>query len=160
MWRKEKGWILSIDQASIKAGVSLWKDGELIAFTDLNGGGKKVPMSKRLHKQRVELDTFLEQHCKGTVSTVLFEDVKGKFVQMICGAYLTAGKICCKIGKDHLVHTRTWKSWAQRQGALGPVRDIKGVRALREIGWDFSRWAVESDDVADSLMIYMAWRCR
>lgn len=158
MREKEKGYILSIDQASIAAGVSLWHNGELIAWTVLSGGNKKVPMSKRLHLQRNQLEEFLKEHCKGVVSTVLFEEVKSKFVQMICGAYLTVGQICCRVGKDHFIHTRSWKSYAHRQGAEGPVKDIKGVAALEGIGWDFTEFPIDSDDVADSILFYLYFK--
>jgi len=162
MWDKERGWGLSIDQASMLAGVSLWFNGTLKAYTTLEGGTRKTPMSNRLKAQVEQLDAFLDAHLKDDecVSFVLFEDVKAKQVQMICGAYLTSARINCKISKDSLVHTRTWKSWAQRMGAGGPIKDIKGVAALEATGWDFNKYPTDSDDIADSILMYLAWRAR
>ena len=160
MWAKEEGFVLSIDQASNCAGVSLWHNGQLVAWTDLQASRKKDPMPIRLREQLIQLRMFLETHNVDTVSAVLFEKVRAEFVSMICGAYLTMNAIKCHIGKDHLIHTNRWKGWARSQGAGKTVHrsEIKGVQALKEIGWDFNAYPIESDDVADSVLMYLAWR--
>lgn len=60
--------------------------------------------------------------------------------------------------EKNFVVTSTWKYWASRRGATGPSKDIKGVKALSEVGFPVEKYGIASDDVADSILIYLAWR--
>lgn len=59
--------------------------------------------------------------------------------------------------KFSFVESRSWKKYAADRGASGPIKDIKGLKALREIGFPVEQYGIESDDVADSILIYKTW---
>lgn len=159
---KENGWILAIDQASNVAGVSLWYFGKLQATTKLLSNKASDPLPKRLQTQVPQLTAFLQQHlpAEQEVSTVIFEGVRARLVALVVGAFLTCPLLVkCRISpKTSFVESQSWKIWAKRRGATGPVKDVKGVKALRDVGFPVDLYEVDSDDVADSILIYLTWK--
>lgn len=163
MFAKEQGWTLAIDQASNCAGVSLWYNGRLHSTTTLNSTRSTDPLPKRLQTQVPQLTQFLERQLpKGDrVSQVLFEGVRSRIVLVTVGAFLTCpGLAHCKVSAaTSFVESSTWKYWAKRHGATGPVKDIKGIKALSETGFPPEQINLMStDDEADSVLLYLAWR--
>jgi hypothetical protein len=161
MLPKERGWVLSIDQASNAAGVVLWYDGRLIAQTCLLANKSSDAISVRLRTIVAGLTLFLDQHLgpEDSVKQVVFEGVKSMMVVLSIGAFLTCPRICAKLSpKQSFVYSSSWKKWAAKRGALGPVSEIKGVRALRDIGFPVDEYRILSDDVADAVLIYLTWR--
>jgi len=160
---KEAGYILSIDQASNIAGVSLWYDGHLRATTTLLSKSEKDPFSKRVQGQLVQLTAFLDCHLPPdlNIDKVIFEGVRMRVVIAVIGAFMCCPRIDAKlVEKANFVESSTWKTWAKARGATGDFRLIKGVKALTEAGWDGAKYPITSDDIADSIMMYFAWRDR
>jgi hypothetical protein len=93
------------------------------------------------------------------IHTIISEDVRSKLVHLSFGSILTCAYIQAHIKtKGSFISPSAWKSWAKLRGATGDFKAIKGVKALRECGWDFTKYPVESDDIADSILIYLTWR--
>jgi hypothetical protein len=158
MWPKEAGYVLSIDPATNLAGVSLWHNGVLVAWRVLDTANKKASVSWRLRQLVTLLDGFLNDHCDDSLSQVIAENTpRAPYVTMALGAILTHPRITCKFKNSHWIGSTTWKKYAKSLGAQGHLRTIKGVQALKETGWDFEKYPVDSDDVADSILIYRAW---
>lgn len=165
MLEKERGWVLSIDEASNLAGVSLWYNGQLRATTVLKSRRSTDALGARLIHQVSQLEPFLRQHVyEGDhVSTLLFEGVRARLVLVTVGAFLTCPLLAhLKVHPKHsFVESTTWKNWAKKRGATGLMKDIKGVRALLEIGFPTAPLGYElTEDEADSILIYLAWRDR
>ena len=152
--------ILSIDQASNKAGCSLWsKAGQLHATAALTYGNPADPYSRRLQGLAKQLESWLLT--QPTVTQIIFETTKPKLVLASVGAFLTAPSLNVKLHETaSFVSPSTWKKWAQLHGATGAFKLIKGVKALRETGFDVDGYGIDSEDVADSVLIYLAWRER
>lgn len=160
MIAKERGWVLSIDEASNVAGAALWYDGALVASSPLRGGKPTDPISRRLRAIVGELNAFLEPHLRGDlVKQVIFEGVQARMVMLTVGAFLTSPFIDARLSptKD-FVQSSSWKHWASKRGAKGPTKDIKGVRSLREVGFDVDGYGITSDDVADAVFLFCVWR--
>lgn len=160
---KEAGYILSVDQASNIAGVSLWYNGDLKATTTLVSKSSNDPFSRRIQYQLEQLTAFLDAQLPAdtVIEKVIFEGVRSRLVIIVVGAFLCCPRISAKLhDKANFIESMSWKRWAQLRGAQGPMKDIKGVKALREAGWDFDKYPVDSDDIADSLFIYLTWRDR
>lgn len=158
---KEKGYVLSVDPASNLCGVSLWKDGDLVAWTVLKSKSNKDPFSERLKAIKNDLDVFLSAHLidDERVETVICEGVRSSLVQISLGALFGSPWVVSVFNSKSFVHSTSWKYWAKLRGAKAvKLGDIKGISALKDIGWDFVKYPVDSDDVADSLLIYMTWR--
>lgn len=161
MLPKEAGYVLSIDPASNTAGVSLWKDGELITTTELKSTSTKDSMGKRLRDQVDQLNTFLDALLPSGVliKTVVLENVKSKLVMLVIGAYLSSPYIDANISPSKsFVSPSSWKKYAQLRGGKGDFTKIKGVKALKEIGFPTDKYNITSDDIADSVLIYLTWR--
>lgn len=159
----EAGWILSIDQASNTAGVSLWRDGHLKAHTVLRSNASTDSFAKRLQTQVPQLTSFLNAHLppKIKITKILFEGMKARLVLCTIGAFLTCDRLDTKLHATHsFVESSSWKKWAQSHGATGPFKEIKGVKALRETGYPVDSLGISSDDTADSILIYLTWRAR
>lgn len=163
MLAKENGWILAIDQASNAAGCSLWNSGTLIAANTLKSIKSTDPIGRRLAAQVVQLDAWLESYLLDSeIKQVIFEGVRSRLVLVTVGAF-TCSKYLqnCRLHARHtFVESISWKRWAQKRGATGPLKDIKGLKALAEAGWDMARYPVSTDDEADSVMIYQTWKER
>lgn len=158
---KEQGFVLSIDQASNNAGASLWYNGELKATKCLAATSPKDPISKRLQTQVRGLELFLDEHlpADAEIRQILFEGVRARLVLCTVGAFLTPARIQAKLSPKHnFVESTSWKKYAQRLGALGVLAEIKGIPALRQIGFDVDRYGIVSQDVADSILMYLCWR--
>lgn len=163
MLLKEQGWVLVIDQASNQAGVSLWYNGQLKATTVLESKKASDAFSRRIQHQVPQLTAFLDAHLpkEALVYNVIFEGVRARLVLITVGAFLTCPRLHVKLSpKASFVESASWKKWAQRRGATGPIKDIKGVKALREVGFPVDSYGITSDDVADSILIYLTWRER
>lgn len=163
MLAKEAGYVLSIDQASNAAGVSLWCNGDLIATTVLQSRSPTDPFSRRVQFQLEQLTIFLNTHLPHNIDVekVIFEGVKARLVTIVVGAFLCCPRIHAKMHESaSFIYSSTWKSWARKNGAKAVMSDIKGVKSLREAGFDVDKYGVTSDDVADSIMMYKAWQGR
>lgn len=149
--------ILSIDQASNRAGCSLWNPtGTLIATAALTYIDPSHPYSRRLQGLARQLEEWLVTQPK--VSQIVFEATKPKLVLVSVGAFLTAPSLDVKLHESaSFVSPSTWKKWAQERGATGKFTLIKGCKALAETGFDLAKWNITSDDVADSILIARAW---
>jgi hypothetical protein len=164
MFPKEQGWILTIDQASNAAGVALWYDGILKATETIKSARASDPISDRLRHQMVELEYFLNKYIPegDAIRNVIFEGVRSRIVLVTVGAFLLSRRIRAHISPTkNFVETRTWKNWGKRHGATGPVKDVKGIRSLKETCPElFEKYNIKTDDEADAIFIYMAWRTR
>lgn len=155
---KEQGYVLSIDQASKIAGVSLWYSGDLLATTELKVSGTEK-YSIRVQQQAKQLEAFLDLWVPlpFDIEKIVFENVRMKLVVITAGAFLTCPRIKARIHEsESFIPSMSWKKWAKDRGATGPFKDIKGVKALYESGW--TGVDITSDDIADSCLIYMTWR--
>lgn len=160
---KERGYVLSVDQASNVAGVSLWYDGELKATTTLVSKRAGDPFSRRIQYQLEQLNTFIDAHVPADIilDKVIFEGVRSRLVMIVAGAFLTCPRIDAKISESYnFVESSSWKNWARARGAKGDFKTIKGVKALRECGWDFDKYPIESEDISDSVLMYLTWASR
>lgn len=161
---KENSWILSVDQASNLAGASLWHNGVLIDTELLQSKKNTDPIATRLVTQVTQLTSWLDGILpEGEyIKDVVFEGVRSRIVLITVGAFLTCPHLrYCKVHpKRNFVESLLWKYYAKARGAEGPAKDIKGVKALREIGFPVDEHRILSDDIADSLLIYLTWRDR
>ncbi len=138
----------------------MWDTDELLprAWTVLKSRSPRDVLSARLVTQRAQLEQFLNAQLASTedIGAVLIENVKSKTVLIAAGAFLSLDIFQCRfIPKEHIIHPSTWKAYLRARGATG---DIKGVRALEQ-GWVPARkLALDSDDVADSIAIYLCWK--
>lgn len=159
---KEQGYVLVVDQASNAAGVSLWYNGSLKAHTVLRSSSEKDPISQRLQDQLPQLDAFLTAHLPDSarITKIVFEGVRARLVLVTVGAFLTCPRIHAKLSpKASFVESSSWKKWARKHGAMEEkIKDIKGVKALRETGFPVDDYGITSDDVADSILMYLTWR--
>lgn len=159
---KEQGYVLSIDQASNSAGCSLWLNGELQATINLLSDHKNDPFPLRMRRMVDTLDSWLSVQLPSSdqqVNKILFEGVRSRLVLCTVGAFCLPGKIQSHVKeRDNFVESTRWKVWARKNGALGPLKDIKGVQALKEVGFPVEKYSISSDDVADSILIYLTWR--
>lgn len=156
------GWVLAVDPASKVAGVSLWYNDAFVAQTMLVASGKNS-LSARLRELVAQLNGFLDRWLPaGTViRQVIFEGVRSRIVTATVGAFMTCPRIDATLSQSrNFVESFSWKGYGRRHGALGPLKDIKGVRALRDIRFPVDEHGIDSDDVADSVLIYLAWRER
>lgn len=163
MKAKEAGYVLSIDQASNAAGVSLWLNGQLIATTVLRSKKPTDPFSRRVQFQLEQLTQFLGEHLPAHVNIekVIFEGVKARLVLIVIGSFLCCPRISAKMHeKASFVYSSSWKQWARNHGATGPVADIKGVKSLAETGFDMETHHIVSEDISDSILMYLSWRDR
>lgn len=163
MKSKEAGYVLSIDQASNAAGVSLWLNGNLIATTVLRSRKPTDPFSRRVQYQLEQLTDFLNEHLPPglDVQKVLFEGVKSRLVLIVIGSFLCCPRIHAKMSESaSFIYSSSWKQWAKKNGAAGPTADIKGCRSLAETGFDMVTHHIVSDDISDSVMIYKCWAAR
>lgn len=156
-----EGYVLSIDQASNSAGVSLWYNSDLIAVTTLNSVSKSQKLSRRLQTQVEQLTQFLLMHLpKSTViKQVIFEDVRSKYVVLTIGAFLCCPFMDVALTKSSFVASRSWKSWARIHGAHSQdFANIKGFVALREIKELEKYHWINQEDVADSVLMFFTWK--
>lgn len=162
MIAKEQGLVLSIDQASVVAGVALWRDGTLIATADLKAS-RGDTMPARLRTQVDQLNDFLDANLGDgeEVSTTIFEGVRARLVLITVGAFLTCPRIVGPLSQSaHFVESSEWKNYAKLRGATQQFRDIKGIQALLDIGFPAKKRGVKGDDQADAVLIYLTWRDR
>lgn len=161
---KRKSKTLSVDQASNQAGVSLWSPtSDLLACTVLQSESPKDPFSKRVTDQVEQLNTFLEEHLADgeEITHVLFEGVRSRLVLVTVGAYMTCPYLMAGLSPQHsFVESRTWKAWAKRHGAKAFISEIKGIQSLLETGFNMPPGMPLTEDIADSIMMYLAWKER
>lgn len=157
---KEQGYVLAIDQASNNAGASLWLDGEYVAGVLLSSASKLDSFPVRMQAIVAQLELWLESVLPPDyyIEKIIFEGVRSRLVLCTVGAFCTIPRIRGHVKQDkNFIETTTWKSWAKRHGATGALKDIKGVKALREVGFPLSRNPITSDDIADSCLLYLTW---
>lgn len=154
-----EGYILSVDQASNAAGVSLWHNRVLIAHAVLRSKSPKDSFSRRIQAQAADLRRFLDDSLPEgeVIKTVLFESVKSRIIMAVIGSVLVQDRIDATLTPDTMIGSMSWKKWAQGMGATGPLKDIKGVPALREVKFDVDGHKITSEDIADSVLIYLTW---
>lgn len=153
------GFVLSVDQGSNQAGVTLWRDGNLFDMCVLDGGGSDV-FSRRLCHQVPQLTAFLDKNVSKSIKLhkVVFEGVKARLVMVTVGAFLTCPRIDAKLHQQFsFVESSSWKRWARDHGATGPFKEIKGVKSLKETGFPTDKYARMTEDIADSILIYKTW---
>lgn len=157
---KEQDYVLSIDQASNAAGVSLWRNGQRLATATLRSAKSSDPFGKRLATQMRALEAWLDQLRIEKIQHVVFEGVRSRLVLVTVGAFCAARQLqSCRLHPKHsFVESTSWKRWAQKRGARGPLKDIKGVQALIDIGYPVE--GINTDDEADSILQYLTWRDR
>lgn len=158
----EQGYVLSIDQASKCAGVSLWYNGALQATTTLVAH-TDTKYSRRVQQQAEQLNKFLDTQLPATINIekIVFESVRMKLVIITVGAFLTCPRIDAKMHETaSFIPSMSWKKWALDRGATGPFKEIKGVRALKEAGYPVDEVNPLNDDIADSIMMYQVWKNR
>lgn len=159
MIAKERGWVLSIDQAANAAGASLWYNGALVGTATLRSRRATDSISVRLRTIVDQLTEFLREKLPegDRIVTVIFEGVQSRMVMITVGAFLVCPYLDARISPTlSFVQSSSWKSWAAKRGASGPKKDIKGVKALREVGFPVEN--IASDDEGDSCLIFMTWR--
>jgi hypothetical protein len=161
---KEAGFVLSIDQASNLAGVSLWKDGVLTGWTVLESASPKDGFGRRLVTQINQLTGFLDDELGDEkVKMLLFEGVKSSHVLACVGAFCTCPHLIdCKFNPRHsFISALSWKKMVRDYGlSKQKFKEIKGIQALKDIEWDFDEYPIVSEDVADSILIYLCWAQR
>lgn len=157
-----KGWCISVDPASNLCGVSLWHNGVYIASAVLTSNSNRDPFSVRVQTIVRQLNQFLGPILgEAKVETVVCEGVRSRIVQLCLGSLLTSKYIVAHIGaKSSFVESSQWKNWCKKHGAEGDFKTIKGVKALKQVGWDFEKHPIDSDDIADSILIYLTWLSR
>jgi hypothetical protein len=146
-----------MDQASNQAGASLWRNGKFVSSTTLTAV-KTDKFSRRLVTLVAQLDAWLDREIGPTakLNHVIFEGVRSRLVLVTVGAFLTSRHIDASLSpQQSFVETSSWKSWAQKRGATGTFKDIKGTKALMEVGWGGP--APDSDDASDSVLIYLTY---
>lgn len=151
------GYVLSIDQASNQAGVSLWFNDVLQSSTALTVPEKKWVYSRRARFLVDALTEWLVKQLgsKSKVQTVVFEGTRAWRVQVMIGAFLTSPIVEAHLFEHSLVYSSSWKKYAADRGATGTFAKIKGLKALSEIGW---KDLPETDDEADSILQYLTWK--
>lgn len=158
---------MCIDPASNQCGITLWEysseEYRLVASRTLNSLSSKQPFSQRLLTIRSQLDSFLEENGfseENPITFVVCEGVRSRLVQLSLGAFLALPAVCVRLHPKHnFVEATSWKALARSRGASGPLKDIKGKKALKEIGWS-SDIEISSDDEADSVLIFLTWEAR
>lgn len=158
--KKSQGWVLSIDQATNAAGVSLWKNGQLIDTICLKSASSSDSYSRRLQGMLPQLDAFLDRHLHPgeTITKILFEGVRSRLVMAAVGGFLMCSRLDCKIHQSaSFVESTSWKSYARQHGATGDFALIKGCRSLAETGFPVHELRIDSDDIADSILFYHTW---
>lgn len=156
----QEAFALSVDPASNMCGVSLWQGKTYIASCLLRSRSDKSPISQRLREIVSQLGDFLQVHLPEarSVDNVVFEGVRSRMVHLASGAILTSPRLNVKVSpKGSFVEAMSWKYWAKRKGATGPAKDVKGLVALAETGWPVEILPEPSDDIADSILIYLCW---
>jgi hypothetical protein len=158
---KENGFILAVDPASNNCGVSLWKDGAFCASRLLQSHHYTDPFSVRMQTILNGLESFLivEMPPEAKVHTIITEGVRSRMLQTCIGSLIVSKYIYADLSpKTSFVEPQQWKSWAKKHGAN--CDPIKGIPALRGVGWDMKKFPVTSDDEADSILLYLTWRDR
>jgi hypothetical protein len=160
---KLSGYILSVDQATNIAGVALFKDGALVAHTEIRSRSSTDTFAARVQYQLPQLTAFLDKHLPPGVNVekVVFESVQSKLILAVVGAFMCSPRIQAPLSeRGNYIPSSSWKKWAQSRGAKGLFREIKGVKALTETGFNCARHGITSDDVSDAILIFAAWRDR
>ena len=133
-----------------------------MAHTVLKSNSSKDPFGKRLYAQVQQLERFLDTHLDEgeMIDQLLFEGVRSSHVLTTVGAFCIAKQLQgCKFSpKACFVGALRWKAWARKNGATSQkFKEIKGVTALREVGFDVDAYGIESEDAADSCLIFLCW---
>lgn len=146
---------LSIDPASRQAGVSVWYGPVFLGAVTLVSVCNS--WSARVAEMRVQLREFVKALIppEAVVTRTVIElvpKIVEPSIQMVAGALLADPYYQVSPTRKFFVSPSTWKAFCRRKGC--PDKDPKGMKALQSIGWTKNTF---SDDVADSILIYMTW---
>lgn len=149
---------LSIDPASRLCGVSLFEDLKYINSILLKSELKT--WSERVAEMRKDLREFVITNLpKGQQITRAIMELVPKIVepsiQMAGGGLLSDSIYNLDLTRKFLISPSTWQAYARRNGS--PDKYPKGVKALKQINFPVEKYKITSDDVADSIMIFLAW---
>lgn len=152
------GDVLSLDPGTAVSGVSLWRDGSLVATAALKSpNGYTSTVSGRLKGIVHQLNLLLDAH-DAKVHIVICENPPHTLLKAVIGAMLVSPRVDSMFSDAHTVAVMSWKAWARARGAGGPFKDIKGVKALKATGFPVPQGI--GDDEADSILVYLAYRDR
>lgn len=155
----ENEYAVSIDPASRNAGISLWLGVNFLASLALYSNQKT--WSARAAEMRAALVAFVfseipEDSLITCIISELIPKIVEPSVQMITGALVAAPKFNSNITRKHLISPSSWKSYAKRHGCTD--KEPKGVKTLLQLDTQHPKWKdIKSDDVADSIMIYLTY---
>lgn len=144
---------LSVDPASILCGVALWKDRKFVDSRLLKAD-EKILFSLRMQSICNQLTDFLNVY-DAIVSEIVTEHNTDRFSLNACiGSLLVSPRVVAPFYSHNYVPQMSWKAWAQRRGAPGSCKYIKGVKALSATGFPH---VPQSDDEADAIMIGLTY---
>lgn len=148
---------LSIDPGSNLCGISLWEDDKIIDTIALTGG-KLKNWSARLSKMSQQLEDFLNEHDIDTVTIVVAERIMfGNPPLQITVGYLINNKhIHANITPKSFILPAVWKAFAKKNGWTDRI--CKGVVVIEKCFPQYLPFCKKSEDIADSILIYLAWR--
>ena len=146
---------LSVDPASNKVGVALWsKELNLLSVKALTAPAGE-PFTVRLSYLRNEMSKWL----KGVVVTeVVTENVRSSLVMVSIGALIAVPEIRAILRPKSFVSPTSWKAYAKRNGAQGPLKDIKGLRALDDMEFPYPENC--TDDCADAILLFLTYKSK
>jgi len=139
-------------------GVSLWADKTYVSSVLLES--KLKTWTARTADMRIQLKVFVEAYLPvGEKITRAVMELVPKIcepsIQMAGGAVLSDPAFSLDVTRKFLVSPSTWKAYVRRKGSK--EKDPKGVSALRAINFPVDAYGITSEDVADSIMIFLAW---
>lgn len=149
-----KGDVLSLDPGTNLCGVALWRNGRLVASRVLKSYNTLDNVSDRLRAIADQLNDFLNLY-EAHVTCIITENPPDTLLRAAIGIILISPRVHTYFSDRFTLGVMEWKKWAANNGATGPFKDIKGVRALGETGF---APLPETDDEADAIMVYLAYR--
>lgn len=150
---------ISIDPASRNAGVSVWHGITYLGSEALYSNQRT--WSARAAEMRAALRIFVNHYIPSTelitcIVSELIPKIVEPSVQMITGALVADPRFNGNLARKQLISPSSWKSYARRHGCVD--KEPKGVKALFQLDYQVPEWKlVKSDDVADSIMIYLTY---
>lgn len=149
--------VLSLDPGSNSCGVTLWVNNSFVATKTLRASNSNDTVSNRLRDISKQLEDFLLLY-EVTVDILISELSPDALMGAIIGTILATPGVNSMFGVKHTIAVPVWKSFCRNNGASHPdgFHFIKGLDALRSIG--FRPLPHDSDDAADSTIIFLAYR--
>lgn len=143
---------LSVDSGSNHMGLSLWDGIEFLRSGTVHAGKPTDPYSKRMKDIRAGFNAWLAED--GPITTVVSENIRLQLITIPLGIVFLHASTVAPFKTCHAISPSSWKKWAQLHGATGKFKDIKGLKALSEVGWPHP---CHSDDEADSILIALCY---